>query len=220
MNWSLFWTAFAGFGALGGAVATFLTYLVVKRYTDETQKLREAANQQLKVMSDQFELSAKIASAETVLTFSFGREQGNVDMPNIGRCWAYPLIVEGKGFQNLKAEIVANNSKQRFVLLDFNNHRGMFSNFAVWDQRVSHVLLWVPEQHSISRGTATHFQLKYVDALRNSRWDEFTLEVQDSHDWKPVWVRSGYNVSSNLTIGYGIDEVADRVGTGRYEGAE
>ena len=60
--WTVFWTALAGIGAVGGAVATFLTYKVVKRYTDETQKLREAANAQLTVMKDQAEMAAKIVS--------------------------------------------------------------------------------------------------------------------------------------------------------------
>ena len=98
--WTQLWTALAGLGAIGGAIATFLTYGVVKRYTEETQKLREAANKQLEVMTAQAELTAKIASAQSVLTFTFGREQGNVEMPNVGKCWAYPLIVEGSGLED------------------------------------------------------------------------------------------------------------------------
>jgi hypothetical protein len=205
MDWPLFWSALAGVGAIGGAVATFLTYRVVKRYTDETQKLREAANHQLAIMKEQAELATKLASAQSVLTFSFGKGIGNVEMPNIGKCIAYPLIVEGKGFQNLTAEVVASNDKQRFVLLDFNNHRGMFGTFAAWDARVSHILLWVPEQVTLSRSSSTCFRLTYVDALRNSRWDEFTFEVKDSNDWKPVWVRSGYSVTASLTFSYNIE---------------
>jgi hypothetical protein len=49
---------------------------------------------------------------------------------------------------------------------------------------------------------ATHFRLMYVDALRNSRWDEFTF--WDAVEWQPIWVDSGVTVTSGLTLNWKV----------------
>lgn len=233
---SNFWSAVSAVVGVAVAIATWMTYWVIRRYTDETQKLRKAAQNQVEIterqaavneqqllkMTEQYDLSSRIAASQTVLTFSFRQcvSEKPQEYPQTAAAyspdysvdrskplyWMYPLVVVGKGFQNLAIEAVPPSEKQRFELIDFRNHEAKFWN-AVNGEDITHVLM-VLAGENLSRASGESFRLTYVDALRYRRWDEFNFRPNGPDVWQPVWLKSGYTVTSDLTMNDNIENRA------------